>query len=86
MGEFITKCLTGTAKQFANVILYSYKNMQKSYCNMKNKKKVDTLILMARCMNPIMKKGEVCVNKYINALHGGKRALPANNRIGYACW
>jgi len=86
MGEYIQKCLIGIAKQFGSVILYSYKTASKQYCSPRAKKKMESMLIMAKCMNRNEKAGHACLNKYIDALQRGKRAEPQTIRIGYACW
>lgn len=84
MKEYIGKCLEGTAKQFGNVILFSYRTAVKQYCNGKSKRK-DSIVIMAKCMNRNQKAGHACLAKYVDSLQRGKRAEPKSNRIGYSC-
>lgn len=80
------KCLKGTSKHFSSIIQYSVKTMMKQYCNMRNKRRIHNSLVMGRCVNKNLKKSNACLARYIDALQRGKRAEPAANRIGYACW
>lgn len=86
LGKLIGTCLTGTAKQFGSIILYSYKTTLKQYCSPRAKKRMENMLVMAKCINRNEKAGSACLDKYIEALQRGKRAEPNTIRIGYACW
>lgn len=85
MAEKIGKCLSGTAKQFGNVILFSYRTSVKQYCNLKSKRRSESMVVMGKCMNQNQKAGHKCLAKYVESLQRGKRAEPKSNRIGYSC-
>ncbi len=81
--DYTDQCGKEIQKQLANVMLYSVKANQKSYCNKAAKR--DEVISMSMCANSIRDESSACMDKFLTDL-AKSNEVETKYKIPEACW
>jgi len=80
--DYTDVCGKGIQKQLANVMLYTVKMNQKSYCTKPSKK--DEVISLSSCGNAIREQSNVCMENFLTGL-GKANSVEAKHKVPQAC-
>jgi hypothetical protein len=81
--DYTDQCGKEVQKQLANVMLYTVKVNQKSYCNKAAKR--DEVISMSSCANSIRDQSSACMDKFLTDL-GKSNTMATKHKVPEACW
>lgn len=82
--DYTDSCAKGVQKQLANVLLYTQKMNQKSYCSKAHKR--DEVVQFASCGNSIKQDASHCLDSFLDDLGKAKAVKEAKLRVPHACW
>jgi len=81
--DFTDQCGKEVQKQLANVMLYTVKTVDKSYCSKSVKR--EELISMSSCANSIRDKTNDCMEKFMTGL-GKANICEPKMKVPNTCW
>jgi len=81
--DFTDQCGQGVQKQLANVMLYTVKMNQKSYCTKSSKR--EEVISFSSCGNSIREATNKCMESFLNGL-GKANSAESKYKVPQACW
>lgn len=82
--DYTDSCAKGVQKQLANVMLYTAKMNQKSYCAKLNKR--EEVISFASCGNAIRDESSVCMDQFLMDLGKANSVEESKHKVPHACW
>ncbi|CAG2106572.1 unnamed protein product [Medioppia subpectinata] len=80
--DYTDTCAKGVQKQLANVMLYTVKTNQKSYCSKSSKR--EEVISFAACGNAVRDETSTCMDNFLMNL-GKANAVEQKYKVPHAC-
>jgi hypothetical protein len=81
--DYTDQCGKGVQKQLANVMLYTVKMNQKSYCTKSSKRQ--EVISFSPCGNSVREATNKCMESFLNGL-GKANTMESKYKVPQACW